>query len=165
MGSVIHELFWFGPSLELGILHITQDFCSNLKYWNSRAESRFTLNQTAIMLSKFSFYSFAECCREATILSKELDSHVCDQLPHSCVGFGNRVRVRWMGQHDQLREASGHIWAVCKVLSMQASNASSSTSPTSLRVPSPSKAWRWFSAIKSSSRSGSSSYFVPYMGK
>lgn len=82
---------------------------------------------------------FAECCREATLLFTELDSHVCDQLIHSCVGSDSRVWVRWMGQRDQLCETNWHIWAVCKVLSMQASKTSSSTSPTSLKVDHPLK--------------------------
>ena len=67
----------------------------------------------------------AERGREASVLSAKLDGHVCNQHLRGSLGIRSRVRVRRLGQRDQLCEASGHIWALCQVLPMQASSANS----------------------------------------
>lgn len=54
-----------------------------------------------------------ECRREASVLFAELDGGLRVQRVRDSVGFRGRVWVRWMGKYDQLREASGHVWAVC----------------------------------------------------
>lgn len=76
----------------------------------------------------------AECCREASYLFTKLDCYVCDKFVCSGVGSSDWIWVRWMGQRDQLCQASWHIWALCQVLSVQTSNTTSSCSSSSLKL-------------------------------
>lgn len=48
----------------------------------------------------------AECGREASVLPPELDRNVCGEHIYSGVGIDSRLRIRRMGKHDQLHQAS-----------------------------------------------------------
>ena len=56
----------------------------------------------------------------ATEVRRRVDRRVRDQLLRGGVGAGGRLRLRWLGQHYQLRAAGQHLRPLRQVLSVPA---------------------------------------------
>lgn len=106
------------------LLHPFDVASSPLCFWSALVTSRvprsFIPYDYFLVMTCPAFWILAECGREATILPAELDRDVRAECVRGRVGPRSWVWFRRLGQHDQLRQASRHLWPLRQVLPVQA---------------------------------------------
>lgn len=72
----------------------------------------------------------AECCGAAKQVLGRMGWSVHNQCIYSRLGTGGWVRIRWVGEHDELHTPNRHLWTIHQVLPMPSSSSYINTNST-----------------------------------
>lgn len=121
----------------------------------------FIIYQSRIMY--IYFFLLTECCGKASLLYAELDRNVHIQHIRGGVGSDSRIRVRRMGEYNELHQANRHIWTLRQVLSMSCTKTLNATCHQPTWIPNHDNSYQQLktpSSLLSSSSSKSSCFLV-----